>query len=82
MRLIQTFIQCFKRNNQSAYANRVYKFKSVNYFQPVSINNIVKLLNHKKHNIIKIAMLPQQALLKKLNWNKLELNWLRLCWPT
>ncbi len=35
----KVFLQLFRRNQQSIYAVQVYKFKSINYFQPITINN-------------------------------------------
>ena len=39
--MAKTFIQIFRKNTQSVYAINVYKFKSINYFQPITINNNV-----------------------------------------
>ena len=39
--MAKVYLQAFKKNIISAYANSVYKFKSINYFQPIIINNNV-----------------------------------------
>jgi len=49
--MTKAFIQSFKRNNQSAYANCIYKFKSINYFQPITINNNIADIFESTHGV-------------------------------